>query len=439
MIPLDLATIAERCKGRLVRRPGSDVVDSVETDSRRIKPGALFVAIGRGRGYVNDAMAAGAAAALVPEDAFSALAAISGAVRDRAAATVVAITGSVGKTSTKDILAGLCRPHRPTVSAEASYNNEIGVPLTLCRMTEQTEIAILEMGMRGSDQISDLCAFARPDIGLVTAVGPAHLEQLGSVEQVARAKAELITGLSAGGVAVVPAGETLLEGYLTRDDIDYVRFGDGGDVSLRRFEPTEDGACLDVDLQGRHVRLDVAFTSRHNADNLLAALAAYSVLDLPVEQVARGVTRIELSPLRDEELELPDGGLILNDCYNANPLSMKAALAHLELRCAGRRRVAILGDMAELGADAAQFHREAGAMAARAGVDVLIAVGAEARGYLDGCREAGSGASLSWEPTVQGGIDVARDAVRPGDCVLIKGSRAIGLEAVAPALAHERE
>lgn len=438
MIALELDTIADLCSGALLHRPGSATVTGMTTDSRRVEHGDLFVAVGHGRDYVDEALAAGAAAALVPDDAYAALAAIAGAVRDRVRPTVVAITGSVGKTSTKDILAGLCRPHRSTVAAEASYNNEIGVPLTLARVSEHTEIAIVEMGMRGANQLTELCAFARPAIGIITAIGPAHLEQLGSVEDVARAKAELITGLEPDGAAVVPASEPLLEGHLTRTDLEYLRFGPGGDVSLRSFEPADDGARLDVDVQDGQVQLQVGFTSRHNADNLLAALAAYVALGLPLDRLHEGVPGIELSPLRDQEQALPGGGLLLNDCYNANPLSMRAALAHLERRSAGRRRVAILGDMAELGAGAAAFHREAGAMAARVGVEVLIAVGAEARAYLDGCQEADASVAVSWEPTVEGGIEAAHAAVQPGDCVLIKGSRAVGLEAVARTLTNER-
>ena len=199
MIPLALDEIEELAPGRLARAEGAELVTGVVIDSRRAGHGDLFVAVGGGVAFVEDALAAGAAAALVPEDAFGALASLGRAVRERSRAKVVAVTGSTAKTSTKDILGALCAPHVPTVVAEGSQNNEIGLPLTLCRLEEDTEVAIVEMGMRGLGQIAELCEVARPDVGIVTSVGPVHLELLGTVERVAQAKAELIEGLPPGG------------------------------------------------------------------------------------------------------------------------------------------------------------------------------------------------------------------------------------------------
>ena len=176
----------------------------MQVDSRRVVSGDLFVAVGEGGAYAGDAMTRGAAATLVPDDAFASLAALGRAVRDRSAATVVAITGSTGKTSTKDILAAICGPRRKTIAAEASYNNELGVPLTLCRLEPNTEVCILELAMRGLGQIADLAEIARPSIGVVTNVGPAHLERVGSLAAVAEAKGELVAALPPGGVAIVP-------------------------------------------------------------------------------------------------------------------------------------------------------------------------------------------------------------------------------------------
>src|SRR4051812_46150527 len=190
----------------------------MQVDSRRIAEGDLFVAVGGGEDFVEHAFARGAAAALVPTDAFAALAAVAGLVRDRSKARVVGITGSTGKTSTKDILYALCAPHRRTIANEGNYNTEIGVPLTICRIEEDTEICISELGMRGLGQIAWLASFVRPDVGVITNIGPAHLEFLDSIENIARAKAELIDALPPGGIAVVP-DEPLLEPYLTRSDI----------------------------------------------------------------------------------------------------------------------------------------------------------------------------------------------------------------------------
>ena len=432
MIPLALDEIEGLAPGRLERSRGAERVTGVSIDSRRLEPGDLFVAVGGGVDFVKQALKAGAAAALVPEDAFGALGALGRTVRERSNAKVVAVTGSTAKTSTKDILGALCTPHANTVVAEGSQNNEIGLPLTLCRLDEQTEIAIVEMGMRGLGQIAELCEIAQPDVGIITSVGPVHLELLGTVERVAQAKAELIGSLPPGGTAVVPAGEAYLEPYLDRDDIEIARFGDGGDVSLSYFAAKDGSARIRVEAFGRPLTLEFSFGSRYNATNALAAIAAYHALGLPLGKLQKGARHVQLSRLRGEEVSLPDGGVLINDCYNANPLSMAAALEHLQQRAGGARKVAVLGDMAELGAGAPAYHREVGAGAARAGVDVLVAVGPLARAYVQGAR----GVPVTrWAPTVEQGLAVLRSVLRPGDYVLVKGSRAMGLEVIGEAIA----
>jgi UDP-N-acetylmuramoyl-tripeptide--D-alanyl-D-alanine ligase len=430
MIPLALEEVERLAPGRLERSPGAERATGVSIDSRRVSAGDLFVAVGRGAEFVREALSAGAAAALVPEDAFGALGALGRAVRERSTARVVAVTGSTAKTSTKDILGALCAPHARTVVAEGSQNNEIGLPLTFFRQ-EDTDIAIVEMGMRGLGQIAELCEIALPDIGIVTSVGPVHLELLGTVERVAQAKAELIESLPPDGTAVVPAGEAYLEPYLERDDIRVFRFGDGGDVRLSYFAARGQGSRLRIEAFGRPLTLEFSFTSRYNATNALAALAAYHALGLPLGKAQKGARHVKLSRLRGEEVEMAGGGLLINDCYNANPLSMAAALEHLGERCGGSRRVAVLGDMAELGPGAPAYHRDIGAAAAKAGVDVLVAVGPLARNYVQGAR----GVPLTrWAPTVEQGLAVLRSVLRPGDCVLVKGSRAMGLEVIGEAV-----
>jgi UDP-N-acetylmuramoyl-tripeptide--D-alanyl-D-alanine ligase len=432
MIPLGLDEIEGLAPGRLDRAEGAERATGVTIDSRRVEPGDLFVAVGRGVEFAGEALAAGAAATLVPEDAFGALGALGRAVRERSRAKVVAVTGSTAKTSTKDILGALCGPHARTVVAAGSQNNEIGLPLTLCRLEEDTEIVIVEMGMRGLGQIAELCDIAQPDVGIVTSVGPVHLELLGTVERVAQAKAELIESLPPGGTAVVPAGEAYLDPYLARDDLHIFRFGDGGDVSLSYFAAHDGRARIRVEAFGRPLTLVFSFSSRYNATNALAALAAYHALGLPLGKAQKGARHVRLSRLRGEEVSLPDGGVLLNDCYNANPLSMAAALEHLDDRAGSQRKVAVLGDMAELGPGAPAFHREVGAAAARAGVEVLVAVGPLARNYVQGAR----GVPVTrWAPTVEQGLAALRSVLQPGDCVLVKGSRAMGLEVIAEAVA----
>jgi UDP-N-acetylmuramoyl-tripeptide--D-alanyl-D-alanine ligase len=380
-------------------------VTGVQVDSRRILPGDLFVAVGRGADYVEEALARGAAAALVPDDAFEALARIGRAVRDRSDARVVGITGSMGKTSTKDILAALSSPSARTIAAEASFNNEIGVPLTVCRLERDTEVCILELAMRGFGQIARLGEIARPHIGVVTNIGPVHLELVESIEGVRRAKSELVAALAPGSTAIVPE-----DFPVARDDIDVVRVGPlVGEV-----------------VDGRTIVGGVSFnfTARHQAQNAATALAALDALGLPrPDSVA-----VDFARWRGEERELPGGGLLINDAYNANPVSMRAALAYLAERAGERRRVAILGDMAELGRTGPGYHREVGAAAAELGIDEVLAVGDLARAYLEGGVPGRSVAN------VHEALREVEEVVRPGDAVLVKGSRAVGLEAVADAL-----
>ena len=390
MIPVELDVVEPL--GRLIARPWADAVTGLQIDSRRIAEGDLFVAVGGGADFVEHALARGAAAALVPDDAHAALAAVAGTVRDRSGARVVAITGSTGKTSTKDILYAICAPQAKTIANEGNYNNELGVPLTLARLEPDTEVCITELGMRGLGQIAYLASFTKPDIGVITNVGPVHLELVETIENVARAKGELIEALPRGGVAVVP-DEPLLEPYLQRDDIE-----------VRRF--------------AAEVPFETNYKAEHQLENTRAALAVCEVLGVPLP--AR--LDVVFSPLREEEHELPGGGLLLNDCYNANPVSMRAALAHLAARAGGRRRIAVLGEMAELGPGAAAYHLEVGRQAAELGVEV-VGVGPLAREY--GGR---------WVATAGEAASVVSELLHPGDVVLVKGSRSVGLETVAAKL-----
>jgi UDP-N-acetylmuramoyl-tripeptide--D-alanyl-D-alanine ligase len=390
VIPLELSSIEPL--GRVVARPWADVVTGMQVDSRRIEEGDLFVAVDGGRDFVEHAFARGAAAALVPEDPFAALAAIAGAVRERSKARVVGITGSTGKTSTKDILYALCAPHRRTIANEGNFNTEIGVPLTICRIEEDTELCISELAMRGLGQIAWLASFVKPDVGVITNVGPVHLELVETIENVARAKGELIEALPAGGVAVVPE-EPLLEPYLQRADIFIKRVPD--DASLP-FTPS--------------------FSARHQLANARLAAAVAECLDVPLPETLT----VEFSKLREEERPLPGGGLLLNDCYNANPVSMRAALEHLAERGSGHRRVAVLGSMAELGGGSARYHEEIAALLRELGIERVIAVGEEARVY-----------GGEWVHDAAAAAERLRAELRPGDVVLVKGSRSVGLEVVA--------
>ena len=386
----------------------AEAVTGVDVDSRRIRPGDLFVAVSGGEAFLDDALARGAAATLVPADAHVALAALGSAVRARSDARVVAITGSVGKTSTKDILAALLRTRFRTVAAQDGFNNEVGLPLTLCKVEPETEVVVTEMAMRGSGQIRDLARIARPNLGVITSIAPVHLEQMGSLENIARAKAELLDELPTGAVAVLPEEAPVLEPFVPEG------------LDVRRFEEPQ----AEVRDGRTHVRWhdrDVVFgfTARHQATNAAAALTVADALgveppDEPVE--------VEFSRWRSQETELPGGGLLINDSWNANPVAMRAALANLLERSDGRRTVAILGEMAELGTEAPRYHDEVGREAE--GVDVVLGVGELARHYEPD----------EWAPTAAEAREVALGLVRPGDAILVKGSRSVGLELVAAAL-----
>jgi UDP-N-acetylmuramoyl-tripeptide--D-alanyl-D-alanine ligase len=407
VIPLPVTELA----GLGTLEASAEEVTGVQIDSRRVRPGDLFVAVRGGVEFLGEARDAGAAATLVPDDEFAALAALGRALRARTHAGIVGITGSTGKTSTKDILAALCRPHRRTVAAEASFNAELGVPLTLARLEADTELLICELAMRGFGQIADLCEIARPTLGVITAIGPVHLEFVGSVEGVARAKAELLEALPRGARAVIPADVPELEPHV-RSDLDVIRVG--RDARLRSF----DEGRLQGEIAGEEVELEVPFRSPHQAENTLTALAAYWALGLPLDRAHEGAAQIELSRLRGEELVLVGGGILINDCWNANPASMAAALRDLALRNGGRR-IAVLGGMAELGPDGPRYHREIGAQAA--GLDLVIGVGGLAQDYEPSY----------WVADAAEAAELLRTLLEPGDVVLVKGSRSVGLEAVA--------
>jgi UDP-N-acetylmuramoyl-tripeptide--D-alanyl-D-alanine ligase len=235
--------------------------------------------------------------------------------------------------------------------------------------------------------------------------------------------------LPEGAVAVVPAAARELDPHL-RHDLRYVRVGD--DARLVSFEPP----VLAADVRGARVEVEVPFVARHQAENAMTALAAYAALGLPLAGAGRGAGQIAFSRWRGEELPLPGGGLLINDAWNANPVSMRAALDHLAARANGRRTIAVLGDMAELGADGPRYHREAGEAASRAGVAILVAVGPLARGYVEGMT---GGAETYWAETLPEAIETLRSLLRDGDCVLVKGSRALGLERVAGALGADEK
>jgi UDP-N-acetylmuramoyl-tripeptide--D-alanyl-D-alanine ligase len=415
---------------------GPDVtVDGAGIDSRLIRPGQLFVAVRGerdGHDFVDTALAAGAGACLVERpttsgtsivvgDTAAALTALGAAARDRLPDRVVGITGSVGKTSTKDLLAAALARRWRVSASEKSFNNELGVPLTILQAPDDAEAVVIEMGARGQGHVAALCAVARPLVGVVTTVGLSHSEFFGTVDDVARAKGELVEALPRNGTAVLNAEVPLVAAMSGRAVARVLTFGViTGDVRA-------DEVTLDSDLRPRFVLrspwgdapVALAVRGRHQVGNALAAAAAALACDTPLDAVAAGLGDAQLSPWRMQLERSPSGALILNDSYNANPLSTEAALRGLAALPA-ERRTAILGIMAELGDVGPAEHARMGALARELGIR-LIAVAAPDYG--------GEQAATT---------DDALDLLGPvgaGDAVLVKGSRAAGLETVAGTLA----
>ena len=404
-------------------------------DSREAGPGDLFVGLRGervdGGEFASAALETGAWGALVGEDRaaalegehpviaatepLSALQRLAAAWREDLGARTIGVTGSTGKTSTKDILAALLRPHLETHANRENWNTEIGLPLSVLEAERGTGALVLEMAMRGQGQIAELASIARPDVGVVLNVGPVHLELLGTVEQVAAAKAELIRDLRPGAACVVPAGEPLLERHL-RDDVDTWTFGPGGHVTLASLE----GGRARIDARGERIDLELPYSEPHNVLNTLAAVAAAMAIGVR----PGGRVDVRFSSMRGQVVELPGGVTVVNDCYNANPMSMRAALDHLA-ETPAERRIAVLGTMAELGQASHDYHRQVGARAAERGIDLLITVGEEAVGYAHGF---GSQAHAVASPEEAGAL--LEELAQPGDRVLVKGSRSAGLERV---------
>ncbi len=357
-------------------------------------------------------------------DPLASMQALARAWRQALGARVIGVTGSVGKTSVKDIARALL-PGNVHASRE-NLNTEIGLPLTVLEAPEGTDLLVLEMAMRGPGQIAELATIAEPEVAVITNVGPVHVELLGSVEAIAAAKAEVLETLPPGGVAVVPVEAGELEPHLERAPR-LLRFGPGGDVEVTEAKVVEGVTEALIATPLGSQRFHFPFAEAHNLSNALAAVAVGVALEAPLAEMADRAANIGFSRFRGERIELGDGIVLVNDCYNANPVSMRAALDHLATLGAPRT-VAVLGEMGELGPGAAGFHRKVGEHARAAGVDLLLGVGLPARDY--GPDE------LVADPGEAAELLAAR--LEPGDAVLVKGSRSAGLESVAETLMEFR-
>jgi UDP-N-acetylmuramoyl-tripeptide--D-alanyl-D-alanine ligase len=464
VIALSLAEIAAVVGGQTydIPDPAVQVTGPVVRDSREVEPGSLFVAfVGErvdGHDFAEAVVAAGAVAvlasrpvgvpAIVVADVQAALGALARHVVERLGATLVALTGSAGKTSTKDLIAQVLRSKAPTVFTPGSLNNEIGLPLTALSATEETRFLVLEMGARGIGHISYLTHLTPPRVGLVLNVGTAHIGEFGGREQIAQAKGELVESLpsaEAGGVAVLNADDPLVRAMASRTKARVILFGESGEADVRAENVRLTGAgqpafrlhtpsgCSDVTMR---------LYGEHHVSNALAAAAVAHELGMSADEIALALSEAgSLSRWRMEVTERPDGVTVVNDAYNANPESMRAALRALAAmgkasQAEGGRTWAVLGQMAELGDEALAEHDAVGRLAVRLNVSKLVAVGGREASWLQlGAYNEGSWGEESVHVSdAQAAVDLLRSELRPGDVVLVKASRSVGLERVAQAL-----
>ncbi|MDQ4006144.1 MAG: UDP-N-acetylmuramoyl-tripeptide--D-alanyl-D-alanine ligase [Actinomycetota bacterium] len=452
MRPQRLSEIASVVEGTL--RGDDTVVTGVSSNSREVREGDLFAAISGeradGHDFLEDAASRGAAGALVSRDvrtavprvivadAVTALLTLAEHERESIEARVIGITGSTGKTSVKDLTAGVLSTRFRVTASPRSFNTEVGVPLTLMNAPADAEALVLEMGSRGLGQVAALCRVAGPEVGVVTGVGPAHMEMFGSLEVVADAKAELVEALPERGTAVLNGDDPVVSGFDTRTPARVMRYGTAATADIR----AED---LELDPLGRpsftlrtpagEERVELPMSGEHMAMNALAAAAVGVALGLTPSECAAGLKDVRISPWRMELLEGAGGIRILNDAYNANPTSTAAALKAAKWIAGDGRCIAVLGEMAELGEESDQHHERIGELAVRLRIDHLVVVGHEARRIAIGAvREGVEPDLVTTVADIEEAADVVRGLAREGDVVLLKGSRVAGLERLAEAL-----
>jgi UDP-N-acetylmuramoyl-tripeptide--D-alanyl-D-alanine ligase len=451
---LDVAALLAATRGRAVPSETAlpEAVTGVVTDSRTVSRGDLFVALrgptADGHAFVADAMARGAALALIADpgaargpaivvdDTLRALGAVAAAHRRAQRAIVIGITGSVGKTTTVGLCASVLERRYEVLRSAPSWNAEQGVALTLLGLRPHHQAAVIEMAMRGLGQIRELVEMAAPRIGAVTNVGDTHLELLGSREQIAAAKAELLEGLPADGVAIVNADEALTERLVRHVRCAVVTVGVARPADVRATEITRSngGYAFRLRAGGDETPVDLPLPGSHQVRNALVAAAVGRAMDLSLAEIRDGLARAR--PIRMRQNVVMAGELLLiDDSYNASPQSMAAAFEVLAQVGGRRRRVLALGEMRELGPQSREFHRRVGREAAALAPAFLLAVGPSAGWYLEGAADAGLPlASAAAVTTTDEAVSVLRAVLRPGDVVLVKGSRAIEMERVVRAL-----
>ena len=455
---MSAATIAEAVGGQLTG-DGDTRVSGVAIDTRRLEHGDLFVALPGertdGHAFLSEAVRSGAtallvrrgtslpdgAASIIVDEPLDALSRLAASARAHLSATVVAITGSSGKTITKDLTAGVAGVRFRTVASEASFNNEIGVPLTILEAGDDTEVLVLEVGARGVGHIASLMPTIRPDVSCVLNVGVAHIGMFGSAEAIASAKGELVEGLGPDGIAVLNADDAAVSAMASRTDAKVIRFGLSGDADVGASDVSMDDdarATFALTTPDGTASTTLGIPGEHIVSDALAAAAVGVALGMDVASIAAGLSATSAPAWRMQTIDAMGGFRVLNDAYNSNPASLAAGLKTLVAMARGRRTWAVLGVMAELGDHAVAEHDRMGRLMVRLGVGRLVAVGEETRPLYEAARMEGMTVE---EAAIVADADealrVVFAGVEPGDVVLVKASRAAGLERVALALAGE--
>ena len=461
MVVTSAATLARVCGGEVVAGDTGAMAGTAAIDSREVVSGCAFFALPGertdGHDFVRDVLVGGArvvvvtradediraafaeagrrdsALVLVP-DAVEALTALATYNRSRLSCPVIGVTGSSGKTTTKDFLYGVLASRMNVIATEGNRNNELGVPLTLLRADGECGAVVVEMAMRGRGQIADLCAIGQPNIGLVTNIGTSHIELLGSQEEIASAKGELIACLPADGRAFLNADDDWSAHLAERSAAPVTYYGLGERADVRAVDVVTAGnGCVSFVLKTSddEAPVTLAVPGRHNAYNAAAAAAVGTYLGLSLSDIAAGLSSANCSPMRMEVFETAGSVTVGNDAYNANPASMRAAVATLRDMAAEGRRIAVLGDMAELGSLTELAHFRLGEEIAAGGIDLLVTVGPRARRIADGARAAGFPAdAVSSADDAAGALPIVSALVAAGDVVLVKASRVMGLETI---------
>jgi UDP-N-acetylmuramoyl-tripeptide--D-alanyl-D-alanine ligase len=452
MIPVTTRQIALAVGGTLLDATGDEVVTSVCSDSRDAIAGSMFVAIAGervdGHDFAQQVFAAGASAilaarpvggpAVIVADPVGALGRLAAHALTGLDATVVAVTGSSGKTSTKDLIAQVVEP--PVVAPIGSFNTDVGLPLTVLRADENTRVLVLEMGMRGLGHIRTLTQIAPPDISVVTNVGTAHLELLGSQAGIAQAKGEIVEALTADGLAILNADDPYVASMSARTVARVMTYGltDDTDVQAQSIILDELARPSFVLRHGTEFGwVAMSLHGAHQVPNALAAAAVGFSMGLDMETVTRRLAEAEpRSKWRMEVSKRSDGLVVINDAYNANPESMRAGLAALASMGKGRGTWAVLGEMREIGPTSAAEHAAIGALGQQFGIVQIVAVGEGARPLAEGAK--GGPSEVLWLPDPASALDHVGRHVHPGDAVLIKASRSIGLDIIAIGLLEGR-